>query len=40
MEVNFNDLKKIYEKEIKLHIKNKRKVYRFDRLKKDYIKMI
>lgn len=33
MEVNFNDLKKIYEKEIKLHTKNKNKVYRFDRFK-------
>jgi len=33
MKVNFDDLVKIYEREIKINTKNKEKVYRFDRFK-------
>lgn len=37
MEVNFNNIIKIYEKEVRVNTKNKRKVYRFDRYKMEYL---
>lgn len=33
MKVNFNDLVKIYEEEVKVNTKNREKIYRFDRFK-------
>lgn len=40
MKVNYNDLVNIYEKEIKRNTKNKRKVYRFERFKTEYLNEI
>ena len=40
MEVNFNDIKMVYEKEVKIHTKNKGKVYRFDRFKMENLTRI
>lgn len=40
MKVNFNDILLIYEKKVKIHTKNKRKVYRFDRFKMENLTRI
>lgn len=37
MKVNLNDLKYIYEREIKLHVKNKERLFKFERNKLQYL---
>lgn len=40
MNINFNDIKTVYDKEVKSHTKNKGKVYRFDRFKMENLTKI
>lgn len=37
MRVNFNDIRKVYEREVRVNTKNKSKIYRFDRYKMEYL---